>query len=154
MRRLRAHAAGAGGCCRLLPAMLAVQRTGAMLAVALSLSLAGCGPFGGESDSDQASDALTELIEARNQGDFATVCSLISAQQLAKFTRAGTTCEKALPRLAKEGTTTTIRIDEVRVSGERATVDATVSQTGGAGNAQTILLLKEDGDWKVSKVGF
>jgi Domain of unknown function (DUF4878) len=134
--------------------MLAVHRSGVLLAVAVSLWLAACGPLGGESDSDQVSDALTELIDARNQGDFATVCDLISAQQLAKFTRAGTTCEKALPRLAREGTTTTIRIEEVRVSGERATVDATVSQTGGAGNAQTVLLVKEDGDWKVSKVGF
>jgi hypothetical protein len=126
-----------------------------VLVIALAaIAIPGCGPFGGESDGDQAGDTVTDLIEARNQGDFATVCELISAQQLVKFTKAGTTCEKALPKLAKEGTTTTIRIEQVRVSGDRATVDATVSQTGGAGRAQTILLVKEDGDWKVSKVGF
>jgi hypothetical protein len=29
-----------------------------------------------------------------------------------------------------------------------------VSQNGGAGDAQTILLVKESGDWKLSQVGF
>lgn len=119
-----------------------------------AIAIAGCGPLGGESDEDQVDDAVTELIEARNQRDFAQVCSLISAQQLDKFARAGTSCEESLPKIAKEGTTTTIRIEQVRVRDDRATVDATVSQTGGAGRAQTILLVKEDGDWKVSKVGF
>jgi len=120
----------------------------------MAIALAGCGPFGGKSDQDKASDTVTQLIDARNQGDFVKVCSLIASQQLAKFKQAGTTCERALPKLARKGTTTSINIDQVRVSGDRATVDATVSQNGGAGNAQTILLVKEGADWKVSQVGF
>jgi hypothetical protein len=131
------------------------SRVALLVAIAaLAAALPGCGPLGGKSDTDAAGDAVTELIAARNQRDFGAVCDLIAEQQLAKFRRAGTTCEKALPHLAKKGTTTTIRIEQVRVSGDRATVDATVSQTGGAGNAQTILLVKEGGDWKVSQVGF
>jgi hypothetical protein len=125
------------------------------VAVALmTIALAGCGPFGGNSEQDKAGDTVTQLIEARNQGDFVKVCSLIASQQLAKFKQAGTTCERALPKLAQKGTTTSINIDQVRVSGDRATVDATVSQNGGAGNAQTILLVKQGADWKVSQVGF
>lgn len=124
----------------------------ATVALAVALAIGGCGPVGGQSDEDQVSDAVTELIEARNQRDFARVCELISRQQLEQFTRAGTSCEKSLPRIAQEGTTTTLRIEQVRVTGERASVDATVSQTGGAGRAQTILLLKEEGDWKVADV--
>lgn len=134
--------------------MVLAHRPGALLAVTLTLAFAGCGPFGGESDEDTAGDTVTELIAARNQSDFETVCGLIASDQLAKFNRAGTSCEQALPRLAKEGTTTTIRIEQVRVRGDRATVDATVSHSGGAGTPQTILLVKEDGDWKVSQVGF
>jgi hypothetical protein len=125
-----------------------------MLAVTLALVLAGCGSFGGKSENDQAGDAVTSLVEARNQGEFAKVCDLIASTQLAKFKQAGTTCEKALPKLAQKGTTTTIRIEQVRVSGDRATVDATVSHNAGAGLPQTILLLKESGDWKVAQVGF
>ena len=126
-----------------------------VVAVALiTIALAGCGPFGGKSDQDKAGDTVTQLIEARNQGDFVKVCSLIASQQLAKFKQAGTSCERALPKLARRGTTTSINIQQVRVSGDRATVDATVSQNGGAGNAQTILLVKEGSDWKVSQVGF
>jgi hypothetical protein len=125
-----------------------------MVLALAALASAGCGPLGSKSESDQVSDALNKLIDARNQGDYATVCDLISDQQLVKFKAAGTTCQKALPRIAQKGSTTTIRIDQVRVSGERATVDATVSHNAGAGNAQTILLVKEGGDWKVAQVGF
>jgi hypothetical protein len=130
-------------------------RTAKVVAVTLlTVVLAGCGPFGGKSEEDKAGDAVTQLIDARNHGDFAKVCSLIAAQQLAKFKQAGTTCLNVLPKLARKGTTTTINIDQVRVSGNRARVDATVSQNGGAGNARTILLVKESGGWKVSDVGF
>jgi Domain of unknown function (DUF4878) len=116
--------------------------------------LSGCGPLGGESDEERATDALTELIEARNRRDFAAVCDLISSRYQLRFQRSGTTCQEALPRLAERGTTTSIVIQEVRVSGDRATVDARVARTGGAGRSQTILLTKEDGEWKVSRVGF
>jgi ketosteroid isomerase-like protein len=126
-----------------------------LVAIALlAAALTGCGPLGGESDKEAAGDAVTELVQARNEGDFATVCDLLAADRLERFRRAGVNCEKTLRRVFGHGTTTTIRIEQVRVSGDRATVDATVSQTGGAGNAQTILLLKENGDWKVSQVGF
>ena len=126
-----------------------------VVAVALiTIALAGCGPFGGKSEQDKAGDTVTQLIEARNQGDFAKVCDLIASTQLAKIKQAGTTCEKALPKVAQKGTTTTIRVEQVRVSGDRATVDATVSHNAGAGLPQTILLLKEGGDWKVAQVGF
>jgi hypothetical protein len=134
-----------------------LSRVALLAAIALlAAPVAGCDApvVGGKSDTDAAGDTLTELIDARNRRDFGAVCDLIAEQQLAKFRQAGTTCEKALPRVAKKDTTITIRIEQVRVSGDRATVDATVSQTGGAGNAQTILLVKEGGDWKVSQVGF
>jgi ketosteroid isomerase-like protein len=126
---------------------------GTALAVA-AVALAGCGPFGGESEEDKAGDAVTELVDARNAGDFARVCALIAEQQLGAFEKAGTTCQESLPRLAEGGTSTAVRIDEVRVEGERATVDATVSRRGQGGRAQTILLVKEDGEWKVAEVGF
>jgi hypothetical protein len=124
-----------------------------VLAVA-ALALAGCGPFGGQSEEDKASDAVTELIDARNDGDFAKVCDLIAADQLAKFEQAGTTCTQALPKLAQTESTTTVRVDDVRVSEDRATVDATISRQGQGGQAQTILLVKEGGDWKVAEAGF
>jgi PBP1b-binding outer membrane lipoprotein LpoB len=126
-----------------------------IVAVALlALTLSACGAFGGKSDEDKVRDTVDALVVARNQHHFAKVCSLIASAQLAKFKQAGTTCAKALPRLAQKATTTTIRIEQVRVSGDRATVDATVSHNAGAGSAQTILLIKEGGDWKISQVGF
>ena len=132
-------------------------QSSAMVAVAVLavLAPAACGPIGGgKSDEDQVRAAVNSLVVARNQHEFAKVCELIASAQLTKFKQAGTTCAKALPQLAQKRTTTTIRIEQVRVQDERATVDATVSHNAGAGSAQTILLVKEGGDWKVSQVGF
>jgi Domain of unknown function (DUF4878) len=133
-----------------------MRRPKPLAAVALSLIvLSGCGALGGgKSDTDQIRDTVNSLVVARNQEHFATVCGLIASSQLAKFKQAGTTCAKALPKLAQKDTSTTIRIEQVRVSGDRATVDATVSHNAAAGSAETILLVKEGGDWKVSQVGF
>jgi hypothetical protein len=72
---------------------------------------------------------------------------------LAKIKRRGATCAKTLDKAVPPDTSVTIQIDQVRVSGDRATVEARVSQTGGAGRAQTILLVKEGGDWKFSQLG-
>jgi len=130
--------------------MVKGSRAKAAVAVLIALVIGGCGPLGGESEEDKAGDTLTELVEARNQGDFATVCDLISSQDLARFDQAGVTCQETLEERFGSGSTTTVRIEEVRVKGDRATVDATVSQTGGAGRAQTFLLLKEEGEWKFS----
>jgi hypothetical protein len=114
----------------------------------LVLVLAGCGPFGGESDSEKAGDTLTELVEARNEGDYARVCELISAQDLKKFKQAKVSCETTIRQRFGKTASTTIRIEDVKVKGDHASVDATVSQTGGAGFARTFRLVKEDGDWK------
>jgi Protein of unknown function (DUF3828) len=122
--------------------------------IAVALTLPACGPLSSKSDEDKIRDTVNELVVARNQSHFAKVCALIAAQQLAQFKRAHTNCEKYLQQHAQPDTTTTIRIEEVRVSGDRATVDATVSHNAGAGSAQTILLVKEGGDWKISQVGF
>jgi hypothetical protein len=127
---------------------MASSRIARLLAAIAALALAGCGPLGGESENDKAGDTLTELVEARNQGEFGTVCELLSARALQQAGGSLERCERTLRRRFPTGTTTTIRIEEVRVKGDRATVDATVSQTGGPGRAQTFLLLKEDGEWK------
>jgi hypothetical protein len=134
-------------------AKAARSRCVAVLALA-AIVLAGCGPFGSKSDEDQVRDAVDQLVTARNQAHFGEVCGLFASAQLAKFKKAHTTCEKFLSANAQPDTTTTIRVEQVRVQGDRATVDATVSHNAGAGNAETILMLKENGDWKVSSVGF
>ena len=127
--------------------MRATRATIAALSIFV-LVLFGCGPFGSKNDSEKAGDALTELVNARNEGDYARVCELIAAPDLAKFKRAGVSCEKTIRERFGATASTTIRIEEVKVKGDHASVDATVSQTGGAGFARTFRLVKEDGDWK------
>jgi hypothetical protein len=134
--------------------MISLARAPAIACALVALTLAGCGPFGGESEEDKAGDVVTQLIEARNSGDFATVCGLLAEQQVKGIEKAsGSSCAQALSKLEAQGNAT-VRIDEVRVEGDRATVDATLSQRGQAGQAQSILLVKEGGDWKVAQAGF
>jgi hypothetical protein len=124
-------------------------------ALAIALALTGCGPFGGQSEEDKAGEAITELIDARNDGDFVRVCELLASNVVDGIERAsGESCDDALGGLAEGQRAQTVRIDEVRVDGERATVDATVGPTGQAGVPQNILLVKEDGDWKVATSNF
>jgi hypothetical protein len=127
--------------------MRQARATIAALSICLVL-LAGCGPFGGKSEEEKAGDTLTELVDARNQGEYARVCELISEVDLKKFKQAGVSCEKTIRQRFGATASTTIRIEEVKVKDDRATVDATVSQTGGAGFARTFQLVKEDGEWK------
>jgi hypothetical protein len=132
------------------------RKTGVVALAVLAIAVSGCGiGGGGKSEVDKARDAITELVDAFNHHDFATVCSLISAQQLAQIQRPGMSCEKVVAKAAPKGAAEiTLRIDQVRVRGDNATVDATVSRRGGAGTAQTILMVKEGGDWKFAQVGF
>ncbi|MEK6276560.1 MAG: nuclear transport factor 2 family protein [Actinomycetota bacterium] len=127
----------------------------ALALAATALALAGCGPFGGESEEDKAGDAVTELIDARNDGDFARVCELLAKPVVDGIEgTSGKSCDEALGSLAEGQRSQTVRIDEVRVEGDRATVDATVGPTGQAGVPQNILLIKEEGDWKVATANF
>jgi hypothetical protein len=136
--------------------MGAGRKLGMVTVAVLTIALSGCGISGsGKSEQDKARDAITALVSAFNHHDYGAVCGLISAEQLAKVKRPGTSCEKAVSQAAPKGAAEiTLRIDEVRVRGDNATVDATVSRTGGAGRAETILMVKEGGDWKFAQVGF
>jgi hypothetical protein len=100
-----------------------MQRSAVIAVLLAALALAGCGPFGGKSDEDQVRDTVDQLVTARNQSHFADVCSLFASAQLAQFKKANTTCEKFLQQHAAPDTTTTIRVEQVRVEGDRATVD-------------------------------
>src|SRR4051794_7355452 len=138
------------------------RRAVAILAVAVLIviaAIAGWGPFGGGgsgSREDQVREAVVSLIHARNANDFATVCDGLAEQQVSGIKRSsGLTCPEALHSVPGATTIKTkIEVQDVRISGDRATVDATVHHNGGTGQSQSILLIKEDGAWKVASAGF
>src|SRR4051794_24737289 len=123
--------------------------------VLAALAAAGCGGGGGK-DGEQGGGAVKSLIHARNNNDFATVCDGLAAAQVKGIKKSsGLSCPEALHSVPGATTTRTkLQIQQIRISGDRATVEATVHHNGQAGQDQSILMVKEDGDWKVASAGF
>jgi ketosteroid isomerase-like protein len=132
------------------------QRTrapAALSGILLALVLGACGGGGNGDARDAVSEAVTQFVDGTNRQDFAAVCDLLAASEarsIASEGRGG--CAQVLRRLSSGPAQTRVRIDEVRVSGERASVDATFIQEGGTRRPQTLGLVKEDGDWRIATV--
>ena len=139
-----------------------------MAALAIALAAAGCG------DEDQTSaprDTLQRLVddaeaqsaqatvekffEAGNERDASTICALVTEEQAQAFGRAaGGDCVSGMEALfeAEDPPRTEVIIEDVRVLGDRATVDATVTQ-GGETRPSSLSLIQEGGDWKLTDPG-
>jgi ketosteroid isomerase-like protein len=126
------------------------------LAVALTAALvAGCG--GGGSDEDQVRDVVTSFVQAGKDRDAAKACDLLASEQIKVVERVGggAECEQVLGGFFAnaDAAGTEVKIDDVRVEGNRATVDATLMAAGTSPKAESILLVKEDGEWKLASAG-
>src|SRR4051812_13825425 len=122
-----------------------------LAAVLAALPAAGCGGSSGDQEA-QVRDAIKAVMHARNNNDFAAVCEGLATEQAAGIRKSsGLSCAEALQSVPGATTTKTkLQIQQIRISGERATVEATVHHNGGKGQDQSILMVKEDGDWKVA----
>jgi hypothetical protein len=143
-----------------------MRRRGNVFAIALAVAavLAGCG--GG--DQEQSVRALIEdtntegaeatveaFFRAGNQRDAKAICALLTADQAQAFGQAtGGDCESGMKAVFEEEDPprTKVIIEDVRVSGERATVDATITQ-GGETRPSSLDLIQEGGEWKLVDPG-
>lgn len=141
-----------------LPAARGAHRRIASLVVGLAVAAAaGCGSSGGERDEDRIRGVLNAFVEAGREEDSRRACDLLAAEQIEAVEEIGDgqSCAEVLGGvLAAAGSRTTdVEIEEVRVDGERATVDATLHAEGSPPRIDTILLVKEDGEWKLASAG-
>ena len=128
---------------------------GAILAVCLAALLGGCGGGGG-SDEDQVRDVVTSFVEAGKDRDAAEACSLLSADQVKSVEQlGGGSCATILGGIFSKARDigTDVEIQDVRVEGDRATVDATVRAPGSQPKAESILVVRENGEWKIADAG-
>ena len=127
-----------------------------LTAILLAVGIGACGGGDGGDDRDAVRETVTRFVDANNKGDFAAVCDLLAESETRSITRqgGGGGCAKALGRISAGTTQTQVRIDEVRVNADRASVDATfIAADSGAPSPQTLRLVEEDGDWKIASVG-
>jgi hypothetical protein len=143
---------------------------GKILVLALAIALAagaGCGgdeeEAPGESVQALVEDAGTasaqatveKFFDAGNDRDAATICNLVTSDQAEAFGQAaGGDCVDGMRALfeAKDPPRTEVIIEDVRVLGDRATVDATITQ-GGETRPTSLSLIQEGGDWKLADPG-
>ena len=89
---------------------------------------------------------------ATAQGDFTTICD----QLLANSTRrqaGGSDCPAVLEQRARGVSRPRIRIKAIQVQGDRAAVSVRTTAAGQAAAADTIRLVREDGEFRVLSLG-
>ncbi len=137
-----------------------------LLAVGIAiaaLAIADVGPFEDPPTEQEKVEAAAErFFAAAASGDADTFCDLLTAQARQTL-RVNTAqrlqinelpkCEQILDALAQafEGSQLTVR--RVSISGNRARVEARYRAAGAAVQPRTVLMLEEDGEWKVSDPG-
>ena len=126
------------------------------LAIALAAALVtGCGGAG--SDEDQVRDVVTSFVEAGKNRDAEEACSLLASDQVKAVERlgGGADCEQVLGGFFAnaDAAGTEVKIEDVRVEGDRATVDATVKAGSFGPKAESILVVREGGEWKLASAG-
>jgi ketosteroid isomerase-like protein len=121
------------------------------LAVLCATLLAGCGGNDG-SENDTARDAAEAYVQARNQGDAGKVCELYSDELIQKL--GASNCE-AFVKEQTAGVATSFTLVGVKESGDqaKATLQATVTGQAGEGGKVQITLQRQDGEWKITRLG-
>ncbi len=114
--------------------------------------LAGCG--GGNDDKEEAEQTVRDFVTATRERDAEAFCDELVTQEFLE--RAiGATGDKATESCKREFRSLEdlqvrlVRIVETRVNGETARVRAVLLRQGQRID-QTLVLKKEDGDWKIS----
>ena len=123
----------------------------ASAALLAALAIVGCGGGGG-SDESEVTEVVEAFVTAGNEGDAGTICELLASEQADAIGRqAGGDCEEALGSFldAAERSETEVEVEDVRIDGSRATADVTVIQDGDR-RSESLLLVEEDGDWRLA----
>ena len=127
------------------------------------LAIEDVGPFSDpETEEERVQAAVEEFFGAASDGDSKTFCRLLTADAREAL-RVSTAqrlqadelpaCTKILDVLAPVFKDSGISVRYVSVSGNRARVEARYKLAGAGAQPRTVLLLSEDGEWRISDPG-
>jgi hypothetical protein len=124
-----------------------VRTAAAAAGLALATGAAGCG----QSDTAKVRDTLRTFQRATAAKDYRTLCGRVLAKQLvARLTNVGLPCEVALQRGLTGVAAPHLQIQRVRVKGDVALALVRTSAAGQPASQDTIRLVREGDDWRVS----
>jgi hypothetical protein len=127
-------------------------------AVLIALALAGCtqqqssdtGDFSGE--EAKVAGLVGDLSDAAAKGDDNAVCSDILSATLQEEVAGDESCISEVGKAFDDADATVIDVDDVTVTGEKATAEVSSKQLDGR-VTRTFSFVKEDGDWRISSFG-
>jgi hypothetical protein len=119
----------------------------ALGALALVAGAVGCGG----SDEDQVRDTLATFEKATAAHDYKTLCTKVLAKQLVqRLSNVGLPCDVALQRGLAGVTSPQLTVLRVKVRGDVALAVVRSAAAGQPTSRDTIRLVREGGDWRVS----
>ena len=118
-------------------------------AAALSVAAAGCG----KSDQQQVRDTLKRYERATARQDYDALCSSVLARSLiARLAQVGLPCDQALRIGLGTVRNPKLQVIRIRITGALALALVRSSATGQPTSTDTIRLVKDKGDWKISSL--
>ena len=129
-----------------------------LLLCVLSLALAACGAESGDSAEEfkgaerGVASAVEDLESAARENDRDKVCTrLFAASLLTSIKERGTDCSTALKDAFRDADSLDLKVDEVTISGTKASAKVT-SGTGGKKKTDTLELEKVGAAWRISSL--
>ena len=137
------------GTLRAMPRRRSVVLLLAAAVVGASLA-AGCG----KSDDEKVRDTLARFEQATEKRDYKALCDDVLSEQVVQRLRAvGLPCETALQRSTVASTLQpSISVEQVKVRGDTALAQITTTAVGQRASHDTIRLVKQGDDWRVSSL--
>jgi len=133
----------------------------AAVAVAAAAVLAGCAPSTTSSsnstskfkgDQRQAAQTIEDLEAAANDGKETKICNELLSRSLAgRLAAHGASCPAATKRAVKDTDSVGMTVEQVRISGDRATARVKLDR-GDKDRVTNIQLVREGGRWKISQL--
>lgn len=127
---------------------MALRRIAAAAVIAaLSATAAACG----RSDEEKVRDTLTRFEAAAAKKDYARLCDDLLARELVgRLRTVGLPCRRALSLSLGPVLQPSVHVEEVRVRGDTALARITTTASGQRPSRDTMRLVRQDGDWRVS----
>jgi hypothetical protein len=123
------------------------------LALAAALLLAGCTQRTTASNTFKGTEkavaqVVLDLSEDAQRGRQADVCGQILTDRLQQAVAGDSSCDSEVKKAFEDADVTQIEVDDVSISGNRATVDVH-SDAGDKTVRRTFGLLRENGEWRI-----
>lgn len=123
-------------------------------AAVLAACVAGLAACGGDSDADKVRDVVNGYGAAVAKRDYQKICDELMARALVQnLEQIGLPCEVALRRGLGSVREPRLKITKIRLNSRRALVTVHTTAANQRPSTDTLEVIREDDEWRVSGIG-